>query len=218
MRFFDPADETLVRHRRLPHWAQDGVVVFLTWRTHDSMPRSVLAAWRAERNRWLMARGIDPTLRGWKIRVQDLQPAELTEFHRHFTMRWHRELDAGYGACHLRRPELAQIVSGSLRHFDGERYELLDYVIMPNHVHLLATFPDKTTMLNQCESWKHFTSTRINRELHTKGRFWQQDAFDHLVRNEAQFQWLQRYIAENPRRAGLRVGEFMHWSSARDAS
>ena len=87
----------------------------------------------------------------------------------------------GTAACALRQTELAKIVADSLRHFDGDRYALLDFVVMPNHVHLLATFPDKASMLEQCESWKHFTATRINRRLGTKGRFWQQDAFDHLV-------------------------------------
>lgn len=215
MRFFDPADDTFIVERRLPHWAQDGAVAFITWRTHDSMPRGVLESWRAERNRWLVARGIDPTLPGWKARVQALRSAEVSEFHEHFTARWHRELDKGHGACQLRRPELAQVVANSLRHFDGERYELLDFVIMPNHVHLLATFPDKATMLAQCTSWKHFTGTLINRHLQTHGRLWQQDAFDHLVRHEAQFRWLQQYIAENPSRARLRTGEFMAWSSGR---
>src|SRR5204862_6392833 len=102
--------------------------------------------------------------------------------------RWHDGLDAGHGACVLRQRALAEVVENSLRHFDGDRYELLDFVIMPNHVHLLAAFPDEDAMLAQCESWKHYTATQINRRLKQKGRLWQEDAFDHLVRGEAQFQ------------------------------
>ena len=191
-------------------------MVFLTWRTDDSMPKPVLAAWRAERNRWLVAREIDPTKPGWKARVQDLPKVDKAEFHEHFTARWHEELDKGHGECVLARPELSAIVAQSLRHFDGDRYELLDYVIMPNHVHLLATFPDKTAMLKQCESWKHFTSTQLNRRLKRKGeRFWQQDTFDHLVRHEMQFRWLQSYITENPAKARLKPGQYVAWSSGR---
>lgn len=190
-------------------------MVFLTWRTHDSMPKHVLDAWRAARNRWLTQHRIDPTLPGWKIKVQDLPADELAEFHDHFTTRWHDELDAGHGACLLSRAEFAGMVAESLLHFDGNRYELLDFVVMPNHVHLLCTFPDKTSMLDQCESWKHYTATRINRRLGTTGRFWQQDAFDHLVRHEAQFRRIQRYIAENPSKARLRECEYLLWSSGR---
>ncbi len=64
MRFFNPHDDLLITQRKLPHWAQDGSVVLITWRTLDSMPQDVLAAWRAERNRWLVAHGIDPTVKG----------------------------------------------------------------------------------------------------------------------------------------------------------
>jgi type I restriction enzyme R subunit len=58
-----------------------------------------------------------------------------------------------------------------LRHFDGVRYELSDFVVMPNHVHILAAFPTSDAMLQQCEAWKHFTATKINRVLGVKGRF-----------------------------------------------
>ena len=79
-------------------------------------------------------------------------------------------------------------------------------------VHLLAAFPDEDSMLAQCESWKHFTATKINRLLGVKGRFWQQDGFDHLVRSVEQFEFLRRYIAENPKRANLAVGQYIHWA------
>ncbi|MFN0077824.1 MAG: transposase [Prosthecobacter sp.] len=218
MRFFNPHDDLLITQRKLPHWAQDGAVVFITWRTLDSMPQEVLEGWRAERNRWLVAHDIDPTLPGWKAQVQDLPLEQMTEYHEQFTTKWHEHLDLGHGACVLRQPELAQIVRDSLLYFDGDRYEMLDFVIMPNHVHLLACFPDKAALLEQCESWKHFTGVQINRRLGTKGRFWQQDAFDHLVRHEAQFRRLQRYIAENPAHAGLRSGEALRWKSSHHRS
>jgi putative transposase len=83
---------------------------------------------------------------------------------------------------------------------------------MPNHVHLLAAFPDEEAMLAQCESWKHYTATQINRRLGENGRFWQQDGFDHLVRSEEQWEYLRRYIAANPARARLSEGEYLHFS------
>ncbi len=114
----------------------------------------------------------------------------------------------------LRQAKLAQLVAGSLEHFDSDRYELTDYVVMSNHVHLLAAFPDGPAMLKQCESWKHFTATQINRQLNRKGRFWQQDGFDHLVRSVEQFEYLRGYIAQNPIKARLHDGEYLHKSKA----
>ncbi len=83
---------------------------------------------------------------------------------------------------------------------------------MPNHVHVIAAFRDEEAMLTQCESWKRFTATRINRLLGRRGRFWQQEDFDHLIRSPEQFLRLRRYIAENPSCARLAKAEYLHWS------
>ena len=176
------------------------------------MPKEVLDRWFDDRNRWLRARGIDPADPNWRQRLVQRDRPVTRDFLDAFWNRWHDALDAGHGACVLRRPELSEIVARSLRHFDDERYVLLDFVVMPNHVHLLAAFADEQAMLAQCESWKHYTATQINRRRKQKGRFWQQDGFDHLVRNEEQLQYLRHYIAKNPEKARLRPGEFVHYS------
>lgn len=72
-----------------------------------------------------------------------------------FHNRWQDALDDCHGACALRAPELAEIVAKSSLRFDNDRYLMLDFIVMPNHVHLLAAFPDEEAMRNQCESWKH---------------------------------------------------------------
>jgi len=213
---FDHDADLAVVDRRLPHWSQPGAVCFITWRTADSMPQAVLDRWLADRAAWLTAHGIDPKDDRWRDRLDQLGPVVAREFTAAFWNRWHDSLDAGHGTCVLRRPDLAQVVADSLRHFDGDRYRLLDFVVMPNHVHLLAAFPDEGAMLAQCESWKHYTATRINRALGQKGRFWQPDAFDHLVRSERQLTYLRHYIADNPRKADLQAGEYVHYSRPLD--
>ena len=90
---------------------------------------------------------------------------------------------------------------------------MIDFVVMPNHVHMLVVFPDDDSQLKQCESWKHFTAMKINKKLGRKHRFWQQDAFDHLVRSLEQFDYLRQYIADNPKKAKLRLGEYLVYSS-----
>jgi putative transposase len=209
---FDDKVDVCIVERRLPHWSQAGAICFITFRTQDSMPQAVLEQWFNDRARWLRARKLDPTDASQQKLLQKLGPKVARDFLDAFWNRWHDALDAGHGACLLRRPELGEIVASSLRHFDGERYLMTDFVIMPNHVHLLASFPDERSMLAQCESWKHYTATQINRQLGQKGRFWQQDGFDHLLRSEEQFQYLHRYISQNPAKARLGVGEYIHHS------
>jgi putative transposase len=215
---FDHEAEFWIVERRLPHWSQAGAICFITWRTVDSLPKAVLERWYSDRAQWLRIRGIDPENPRWLRELRQMGSTLARDFLNAFWNRWHDELDASHGACVLRQPELAAIVANSLRHFDGERYLLLDFVVMPNHTHILASFPDEEAMLAQCESWKHFTATQINRRLRQRGRFWQQDAFDHLVRSEEQFEYLRRYIAENPKKARLQPGEYVHYSRIIEAT
>lgn len=209
---FDRQQSLEIIERRLPHWSQAGTISFITWRTWDSIPKRVLEGWLAEREAWLKQHGIDPDSIDWQKRLAALDVRAVEEFKRKVSDRWNEHLDDCHGDCVLKRPELSKIVADSLRHFDGDRYELTDYVVMPNHVHLLVVFPDESLMLTQCDSWKHFAATQINRRLNRQGRFWQQDGFDHLVRSVEQFEYLRLYIADNPKRAKLAPGEYVHWS------
>lgn len=208
MQVFDPKAGFAVLERRLPHWSQAGTICFITWRTLDSIPKPILNRWHADREGWLRRHGINPKEEDWKSRLREL-PFELQgEFVRSFSDRWHRSLDACQGACVLKQPHLSKIVSDSLLKFDGIRYELTDFVVMPNHVHLLAAFTSEEGMLEQCEGWKHYQAVQIK----SSGRFWQQDGFDHLVRSVEQFEALRKYIAANGEKARLRDGEFRHYS------
>lgn len=209
---FEPLEEYTVIHRRLPHWSQPGTMCFITFRTWDSMPAHVVARWLAERKAWLRRHSIDPACADSGARLRALPNDLRGRFAEYVSDRWHEHLDALHGACVLRQPAMARIVGDSLCHSDGDRYVLADYVVMPNHVHLLAAFPHEDAMLAQCESWKHYTARQINRGLGRKGRFWQQDGFDHLVRSAEQFDHFRRYIADNPAKARLRVGEYLYES------
>ncbi len=208
---FDPQQDYSVMWRRLPHWSQAGTITFITWRTWDSLPRAVVESWQGARDAWLIQHGINPNS-DWRGQVEQLGPPFVRELQLLLSDRWNDHLDECHGACVLRRPELAAEVANSLLHFDGDRYQLTDFVVMPNHVHILVAFPNDECMLRQCESWKHFMATQINRRLERRGRFWQQDGFDHLVRSTEQFDWLREYCADNPRRAHLSPGEFIHYS------
>jgi type I restriction enzyme R subunit len=204
---FDPKAELLIHEHCRPHWSQAGAVVFITFRAHDSIPRDVLRRWERQKQEWLQRRdkGTDAH---WSVVVEALSQPERAEFDATFHRCREAFLDSCHGRCLLKRPEFAKIVADSLLHFDGQRYRMGDFVVMPNHVHLLAAFPNADTMKEQCDSWLHYTAFRINRALGEQGKFWQEEPFDHLVRSPDQYEYLRRYIADNPRKARLKPGEY----------
>jgi type I restriction enzyme R subunit len=209
--FFDPNQDLSVVYKKAPHWAQSGTMTFITWRTADSLPVVVLNKIRAERDDLIRAGGLDPTA-DWKRDLAARPAPERGQLQPALFESWDNHLDAGAGECLLARPELSRIVADSLHHFDESRYVLTDFVIMPNHVHLLAAFRDEAEMLSQCTAWKRFTGRQINAAVGRSGAFWQVEQFDHLVRSAEQFERFRRYIAENPRKAGLAEGQFRWYS------
>ncbi len=81
---------------------------------------------------------------------------------------------------------------------------------MPNHAHLLVCLFPEARLKKQCYSWKHYSASGINDALGEKGEFWQRESFDHLVRDEQHFERFRRYIAENPKKAGLKEDEYYY--------
>ncbi len=167
---FDPkADLSISEHCR-PHWSQAGAIVFITLRTADSIPQEVLDRWEREKRDW-MRRHDCPVDRHWSEVLPTLEPAIKAQFKKTFNRCREDFLDTCHGACVLRKRELAKIVADTLLHFDGERYRLGDFIVMPNHVHLLAAFPSEDTMGAQCDSWTHYSAWKINLALGRKGKF-----------------------------------------------
>ncbi len=125
-------------------------------------------------------------------------------------------LDAGHGACWLRQPEVAALVEGALRHFDGERYRLLAWCVRPNHVHALIETCEGFPLADVLHSWKSFTSRKVSKLVGRSGEFWQREYLDRYVRNAEHYRAVVAYIEENPVKAGLaKVKTEWPWSSAR---
>jgi putative transposase len=209
--FFDATQEIYVHYRRLPHWEQPGVMAFITWRTIDSIPVATIRRWRVERAGWLRRHDIDPLAENWHELLRLISAADRREYHEHFAAAWMQKLDECLGACVLKQPELSQIVADNLLKFDGQKYALSDFVVMPNHVHVLAQFPEEGQLKRRCRAWKHFTALEINRCLKTAGRFRQVESFVHLVRIAEQFEYLREYIRLNGPRAGLQPTEYRYY-------
>ena len=186
------------RHtNRLPHWQQDDVFLFVTWRLADSIPKGKLAEWTELRDAWLKHHP-----KPWNEEVE-------REFHKHFSRKLDEWLDEGCGACVLKDSENASIVANALRHFDGDRYELDSFVVMPNHVHVLFRPLESHELEAILKSWKGFAAREINKRNGLQGALWQKDYWDRLVRNESHLFKCREYIRRNPEKAALRDGEFV---------
>ncbi|MGC9261466.1 MAG: transposase, partial [Phycisphaerae bacterium] len=122
------------------------------------------------------------------------------------------------GACWLSQPEVARIVADALRHFNGDRYTLHAWVIMPNHVHALTTPAAAVTLSSIMHSWKSFTAKQANGLLKRTGQFWMEETYDRVMRNRKEVITATAYIEQNPVVAGL-CGAAAHWpwSSAHNA-
>ena len=188
----------------LPHWTRDGATYAITFRMGDSLPQPVLEAWLLER------RNIVRTAQQMGRPLSEHEEKRLRELH---SDRVETYLDAGHGACWLRQPAVAQVVADALRYFDSQRYRLHAWCVMPNHVHVIAEpFPGHT-LPSILHSWKSFTAKVANRLLGRTGEFWQEEYYDHLIRDEEDYAHAQRYLSENPGKAGLKNWQ---WVSCRE--
>ena len=199
---FNPWETVHVTEGNLPHWQQSGRAYFITWRTADSIPAAWLRKLHHERDIWLKAHGI------CLEQLATLQPERQHEFHQRFTHAWHDKLDECHGACLLRDRRCRDHVAATLRHFDGGCYNLGDFTIMPNHVHLLVLPHEGQDIERLCFSWKRYSAGEINRLLGRQGEFWQVESHDHIVRNTEALAVIQNYMAQNPVKARLSEDEF----------
>ena len=180
--YFNPYLEMSQTEANLPHWRQDSVTYFVTFRLADSVPQSKLSVWKLERDRWLSE---NPKPH------DDRQNSEYDEL---FSARIEKWMDAGEGGCALRNPKCARIVEGALRYFDGERYDLGEYVVAANHVHALVSPGLGDELSDIIHSWKSYSATEINRVLGGSGSLWQKEYYDHIVRSAHAAYNIEQYI------------------------
>jgi putative DNA methylase len=170
----------------LPHFDASTLIQTITFRLADSLPRAIYKDLVANASS-------KPDLR----------------------QRIEAVIDEGRGSCALRAPEVARIIQDALQHFDGERYRLIAWAIMPNHVHVLIEQIPGYPLGDIVHAWKSFTAKQANKHLGRTGAFWAPDYFDRYIRDQIHFDIAVYYIHENPVKAGLvERAEKWQWSSA----
>ncbi len=194
---FDPHSDVTQRRRNLPHFQQPNATYFVTFRLADSVPAALLEEWRQEKENWTVHH---PKPWDWKTEQ---------EYRRRFTETREDWLDRGHGSCILRQPQIAQLIAEALRHFHGDRYALDAFAIMPNHVHAIVQPANGHSLGDILHSWKSFTANAVDRALRRTGEVWMAESYDRIVRDAKELAALRDYITANPRKAGLRDGEFL---------
>lgn len=114
----------------------------------------------------------------------------------------------------LRKSENATIVANALKYFDNKQYILDEWVVMPNHVHVLVAPLNEHRISDILHSWKSYTANEINKRENRSGKLWMHESYDHIVRNEESIKSIRHYINQNPAKAGIAVSEASNVSGA----
>ncbi len=168
--------------RHLPHWQPEDAAVFLTWRLTGSLPRE---------KAFLIAEG---QTAGKSFAAIDQELAK-----------------AATGPRWLEDSSIAQAVYEALQYGEQQLklYSLRAWVIMPNHAHILM-YP-KVELSRVTHAVKGYSARRANELLRRTGQpFWQNESYDHWVRDQEELDKIVRYIEANPVAAGF-AGKVEDW-------
>jgi REP element-mobilizing transposase RayT len=214
----EDACATIMRHKELlisgfhfrgvlPHLKREAGTYFVTFREAGSLPREVLARFKAER---------DAIIRHAKASKRPLTWHEQEELFRWYSHRVDAYLDSNKGVHHLDNPQFADLLAKAICFFEDERYTLCAWVLMPNHAHVVVRPMSSYTLREILHSWKSYTSHQFNKRLPIRiTPFWQTESYDHLVRDADDLYRCCQYTLMNPVNAGLCARpQDWRWSSA----
>jgi len=165
----------------LPHWDFNKSTQAVTFRLADSVPAGVIKQWNRE--------------------LSSIPDDESREKELHKLISKYE--DAGHGEAVLRNPECAGIIQSKLIDGHASRYQLIDWCIMPNHVHVLVRLAEKQSLSEVIRIWKGSSSIEINRLLKRSGPLWQREYYDRLVRDMDHLHSCIAYIRNNAVKAKL---------------
>ncbi|MBQ9417708.1 MAG: transposase, partial [Bacteroidales bacterium] len=198
-------NQDINEHRaHLPHWHQDGKLQFITFRLADSLPKEKLDELKSDKAKFL-----EQHPEPWDKETE-------AKYYAQFGSKIDEWLDAGMGSCILQFPNIREIVCHALEFYNGERYLLHSYVVMPNHVHVLVEMLGEYKTGDVLHTWKRYTSNQINKLIGGSGRLWQHESYDRLIRDKSHYSNVLGYISGNPKY--LPVGSYTLLKEAKIAS
>jgi len=183
----------------LPHWDFAGSVQAITFRLGDSLPIHVVKGWKRE----------------LQEKLESPDPKESSKAHTELRKLIAEYEDAGHGECLLRFPQNAEVMQTQLVESHGSTCNLIEWCVMPNHVHVLIKLLDDTPLNEIVKRWKAVSALHINRTSGRSGSLWMEDYHDRYIRDMDHFLNARAYIRRNPVKAGLcKKPEDWPWSSA----
>jgi REP element-mobilizing transposase RayT len=179
--------------RHLPHWQPVEAVFFVIFRLKNSLPFEVIGALREKRERAAQTQ-LDQNL---------------------YFERWEGFLDKEeFGPRWLAQPDIAEIVKDAMHYRDRNIFDLHAFCIMPNHVHVVIEPISKSGCQPELpkilQSLKRHTARQANLILGREGAFWQDESYDHVIRDNEEYTRIIHYVLENPVKAGL-VSTWKEW-------
>jgi REP element-mobilizing transposase RayT len=167
--------------RRLPHIQPENAVYFITIRLAGTLPKSLIEILN---NQLESENFTEKAKQAYFDQIEEFLDYEKD------------------GPTWLKQKDIAQIVIDSLHFYDNKEYKLISYCIMSNHVHFIA-YKIKKPLFQVIKNLKTYTATQANKILCRKGRFWQREYFDRMVRDRNDLDQKISYVINNPVKIGL---------------
>ena len=205
--------------RNLPHYHISNAAYFITFRLANSLPVHIIQELEAERERQKQL-----------VRAK-YSGAQLQDELYKLDKKYFGHFDSWLDRCVEESPrwltdeKVAQIVADEIRALDGERYRLIAYCLMSNHAHVVidtaehnfkpehkgATAPYPLT--DTLKLIKGRTARFCNLALDRSGKYWHHESYDHVVRDQNEYERIVWYTLNNPVKAGL-VEKWEDWKFA----
>ncbi len=183
--------------RRLPHYQPKDSILFATFRLANSLPKEIIVQLYQERNDREKEIQKETDIEKRAFLIEDEQKRYFGHFDSYLDristdIRW------------LDNSDIAKLVYDAILFYNTTEYEVIAFCIMPNHVHLVADMKHKNIPLNNIlKRIKTFTALRSNSILNRSGKFWQNENYDHVVRDGNELRRIITYVLQNPVKAGL---------------
>ncbi|MBI4760039.1 MAG: transposase [Chloroflexi bacterium] len=202
--------------RKLPHWHPEGAMFFITFRLANSLPAHILQALEAEHEREKQI-----------VRAKYSGAQQYRELYK-LDKKYFGRFDSWLDRCVEESPRwlanerVAQIVAEEIHRLDGERYMLIAYCLMSNHVHLVIDTAERSfqpthagvtanyPLADTLKLLKGRTARFCNQALGRSDSFWQAESYDHVIRNQKEYENIVWYTLNNPVKAGL-VEKWEDW-------